>query len=170
MIGKCVACSSLNTLEQFNGDYKKYDKFLYNEIYLGELTEGSLRFNNKKVSFKKHPIECDKEQTYFHLTTKSTNKGIPLSEREPDLRRCERLHWIRPSLETDHVDLCGLSCFVKYVEPYKNTERTHLFNEQERYLIILEERENYYLLITAFYIHENQYLQSTKKRSQRGAN
>ena len=73
-------------------------------------------------------------------------------------------------METDHVDLCGLSCFVKYVEPYKNTERTHLFNEQERYLIILEERENYYLLITAFYIHENQYLQSTKKRSQRGAN
>lgn len=167
---KCVACSSLNTLEQFNGDFKKYDNFLYNEIYLHQLTEGILIFNNKKVSFKKHPIECGKEQTYFHLTTKSTNKGIPLSERNPDLRRCERLHWIRPSLETDHVNLCGFSCFVQYVEPYKNTNRVHLFNEQERYLIILEERKSYYLLITAFYIHEDQYLKSTKKRSLRSSN
>ena len=37
-------------------------------------------------------------------------------------------------------------------EPYKNKERVHLLLEVERYIVILKPRQDYCLLITAFYL------------------
>ena len=164
----CKTCNQLRTLEEFQGDFKRYDEYLYNEIFKKELFAPNFFFNNKQVRFKRYPIECHREQAYFHLTTKAASKDIPMSEREPDLRRCERLHWLRPSIEKNHIEFCGLSCFVYYEEPSKRGKtRINLFNEKERYLIILEDRNDYFLLVTAFYIHEEHYLKSTKKRSEK---
>lgn len=164
----CKTCESLIELDEFNGNFKNYDEYLYNEIYTKRIINNTIYFDNKPVKLKKFPKECNREQAYFHLTTKSADKGIPWSEREPDLRRCERLHWIRPSIENNHIELCGLPCFIYYTEVNKNGKtRIQLFNEKERYLIILEDRDEYLLLITAFYIHEEYYLRNTMRRSER---
>ena len=166
-MNKCIACTDLISLDLFHGNFEKYDNFLYNKIYLQQLTKTKLFFNNKIVKFKKHPIECNKEQAYFHLTTKDTNKKVALSDREPDLRRCERLHWIRSILETNHIDLCPQPCFLYFEEEIKGRQRINIFNESEKYLIVLEDRANYFLFITAFYIHEDYYLKGMIKRYER---
>ena len=164
----CKTCENLILLEEFNGQFKNYDEYLYNEIFLKQIINNNIYFNNKLVKLKKFPKECNREQAYFHLTTIATDKNIPWSEREPDFRRCERLHWMRPSIETNHIELCGLPCFVYYTEIYKgNRTRIHLFNEKERYLIVLEDRNDYILLITAFYIHEDYYLKKTIQTTQK---
>lgn len=161
----CKTCENLILLEEFNGQFKNYDEYLYNEIFLKQIINNNIYFNNKLVKLKKFPKECNREQAYFHLTTIATDKNIPWSEREPDFRRCERLHWMRPSIETNHIELCGLPCFVYYTEIYKgNRTRIHLFNEKERYLIVLEDRNDYILLITAFYIHEDYYLKKNNRK------
>jgi len=163
-MSNCVACTDLKTLDLFHGDYERYDNFLYYKIYLQQLTKPALLFNNKQVKFKKFPIECEKEQAYFHLTTKAASKDVPLSNREPDLRRCERLHWIRPIIETNHMKSCTQPCFLCFEEEINGKNRINLFNKEERYLIVLEDRTDYFLLITAFYIDTDYYLKSIMKR------
>ena len=43
----CKACTQLRTLEEFQGDFKRYDEYLYNEIFKKELFAPNFFFNNK---------------------------------------------------------------------------------------------------------------------------
>ena len=51
-------------------------------------------------------------------------------------------------------------------KPYKNNQRIHLLFEEERYIVVLERRENYVLLITAFYIEYDHTLENKVKEYQ----
>ena len=70
---------------------------------------------------------------------------------------------MRPSIETDHTQLCNQSCFLVYERPYKSNTRICLLNPVDRYFIVLEERKNYYLLVTAFYIDYDNVLEKKLK-------
>ena len=48
-------------------------------------------------------------------------------------------------------------------EPYKSKTRVHLLLEEERYMVVLEERKRYFLLITAFYLDYDHALQKQLK-------
>jgi hypothetical protein len=48
-------------------------------------------------------------------------------------------------------------------EPYGSKTRVHLLLEEERYMVVLERREGYYLLITAFYFDYNHALRKQLK-------
>lgn len=154
----CTVCDSLIEMSEFNHDYDKYMSYLYSQVFKKYLYTNKVFYNGKVIGLKRHPEELGQEQSFFHLTTIASDKETPFSEREPDFRRCERLHWIKPSIETDHVELCNTPCFEDYKDNSRRNERVKLLNEQERYIIILEDRGNYYLLITAFYIEEEYYL------------
>lgn len=145
----CPQLEDLHTYKDFNNNFTEYEDYLYS-IFLKDLFNMKIFYKEKPVSLKKHPMYNDKEESFYHLTCK--NYEWDISKRDPDFRRSERLHWIKQSIETNHSLTYKKDCFLVYKKETNNKVRTHLLNKEDRYIIILEERKDYYLLITAFYI------------------
>lgn len=150
--------------ESFNVDsYREYESSLYKE-YRRQFWETHPMFEGKRVQVRRSPIIDGYEESFVHFTCKNYDGA---ENREPDFRRCERLHWIRPVIE--HY-LCKQTCdencegIKTWEEPYKNTVRVNFLFEEERYLVVLEKRESYCLLITAYYLdYENTLRKHLKK-------
>lgn len=150
----CSALPELVNLSDFNGDFKKYQDHLYHNIFKTEIYNGKIFYNGKCIMLKRYPEYLEKEESFFHLTSKFYNHNE--EDREPDLRRCERLGWIKPAIEVNHLDICNNPCFEMYKKIVSGKERVILLNVEERYNIILEERKEYCILVTAYYIeHDN---------------
>lgn len=80
-----------------------------------------------------------------------------------------RIRWVRAFIENYDCDTskCTDCDGIKVWEkPFKNNQRIHLFFEEERYIVVLERRENYILLITAFYIEYEHTLEKKVKEFQ----
>lgn len=133
------------------GEFIAYDNYLYS-IFRRDFIETHPEFQSYPVNIRRHPLQNGKEYTYFHVTSKDYDEN---TERCPDIRRCERIRWIRAFIENYFCDptLCQDCDGIKYFEvPYKQTQRIYLFFEEEEYVVVLERREHYFLLITAFYV------------------
>lgn len=146
----------LPQLEEYNkySDWKEYEDVLYS-IFSHDFIDSCPVFEAKEVHIRKYPIEFGKEEAFFHVTCQDYLKD---GEREPDLRRCERIRWVRSFIENYKCDpsLCENCDGIKvWVEPYKGNERVHLLLEEERYMVVLEKRDSYILLITAFFLEHN---------------
>lgn len=130
--------------------FDEYDELLY-QIFKHDFIDSKPLYEDKEVIIRKHPLVNDKEQTYFHITSKDYNQN---EERYPDPRRCERIKWVRTFIENDFcIDSCNLCDGLKvWEEPYKTNQRIYLLFEEERYIVIIERRETYCLLITAYYL------------------
>ena len=154
-----ISCPWLPQLEEFENYgnlWSKYEGALY-DIFKTDFIINRPTFKGKNVSVRRYPMEHDKEEAFFHVTCQDYSKN---NNRVPDLRRCERIRWISAFIKNYNScdpSVCKECSGVKvWDEPYKNTKRVHLLLEEERYIVVLEQRENYYLLITAFYFdHEH---------------
>lgn len=131
-------------------DFNKYDDILY-QIFKRDFIDSQPLYENKKVFIRKHPLVNNREQAYFHITSKDYKEN---EERCPDPRRCERIAWVRKFIENDFcLDECDICDGIKvWEEPYKTNKRIYLFLEEEKYVVIIERRETYCLLITAYYL------------------
>lgn len=137
--------------DDYDGNWASYQNELY-AIFKADFLDSKPYFEGKIVTIRKHPIEYGKEEAFFHITCQDYLKD---GERVPDFRRCERIRWVRKFIEEYQCDpaKCVACEGIKvWREPYKATNRVHLLFEEERYIVILEPREKYCLLITAFYI------------------
>lgn len=131
--------------------WKEYEDVLYT-IFKHDFIDSHPFFEGLRVNVKHYPKEFGKEDAFFHTTCKDY---VGEGNRDPDFRRCERIRWIRAFIENYNCDstLCEDCDGVKvWREPYKSKERVHILLEEERYVVILEDRTNYFLLITAFYL------------------
>lgn len=87
-------------------------------------------------------------------------------ERNPDLRRCERIRWVRAFIENYNCDpkLCEDCEGVKvWCETYKGKKRIHFLLVEEKYMVVIEKRPKYYQLITAFYFDYDNALEKKLK-------
>ncbi len=143
--------------------WSEYQDVLY-EIFREDFIKSCPIFENKKVNIRKEPIEFGKEEAFFHITCQDYSKN---GNRNPDLRRCERIRWVRKFIEEYKCDstLCNDCNGIKlWVEPYHSRSRIHILLEEEKYMVVLERRKNYILLITAFYFEwENALKKKLKK-------
>ena len=142
-------------IKRVSGNYKKY----LNELYVyfkEELLNADLRIKNLPVRFREYPPEgLDKEEAFYHLTCR--NYSHKIDHRMPDFNRAERIRIIRAIIDNFlKCEKCILddSCngILMWIEPFNNSNRIHLYLQEERYIIVLEKRTGYYLLITAFYV------------------
>lgn len=137
--------------EDYHNDWPTYENVLY-QIFSEDFLQSQPYFERKRVAAKKYPIQFEKEDAFFHLTCKDYDGNC---ERVPDFRRCERIRWMRAFIENYNCDptLCENCEGVKvWREPYKSRSRVNILLEEERYIVVLEDREKYFLLITAFYL------------------
>ncbi len=148
--------------------YLDYFPNLHKNIFLKDLYNNKIFYRGLPISLKKYPIEADgTESSFYHLTHRNYDTDNT-TDRVPDFQRASRLNWIKPTIETDHNIFCNRQCVFYFEEYFKNGKvRINLLNEKDRYLIVLERRENFLLLITAFYIEYDNALKKKKDKYNR---
>lgn len=130
--------------------YKEYESILYS-IFCDDFINTHPVFEGKQVNIRKHPQVDNREQTFYHVTSKDYHAD---ADRCPDPKRCERIRWIRAFIENYHCDplKCEACDGIKvWDEAYGNNSRVFLLSEEENYMVVIERRVQYVLLITAFY-------------------
>ncbi|MDH6306333.1 hypothetical protein M2459_002696 [Parabacteroides sp. PF5-5] len=150
---------------------KKYDDCLdllsYTESQryktLLSIYERDIYFNKKLIFFEKEvrPTQMNSDEStkmvlFSHLTCKSDSEEGVKKRDNFDMRRSERLHWIR-----HHIDACGgKGVFIFDHEDRirgKNTTRTYIYDKPHKYVIVLEPKrsnQEYFYLLTAYYLDE----------------
>lgn len=137
-------------LEDFNGDYTSFIDAVY-EVFENDFIKHKTKFRGETLRMKWHPIFQERAYTFYHMT----HKGQDEQDREPDLRRCERMPWARPVIEK-----CDSWELKIWPQKRKGANRLCIWLELEDepdYFVIIDVRKDYKLLWTAFvaeYEHE----------------
>lgn len=138
-------------------DFSKWNEYLDSiyEIFKKDFVDNRPIFEGKGVNFRKAPMDGKYEHTFIHLTHKDEyhNSSNP-NDRLPDPRRAERIGWNKAIIENYKCsDICENCDKVLYFEEYyKKNIRVYLLFKDVKFLVIIEKRENYNLLITGYYI------------------
>lgn len=77
------------------------------------------------------------------------------NDRIPDLRRSERINWVKPMIENYECSVkmqCGKILY--WEEMFRGRVRSNLLFATERFHIVLEKARNVYFIITSFYIEK----------------
>jgi hypothetical protein len=133
----------LPPLTLFGGVWPPYEEQLY-EIFRRTLITSGLTFRGLRVSCRYHPPTRGKHAVFWHLIS----DGKDEEERIPDLRRCERLAWIAWIIL--NFETCAE--IITWRNRRKGSEHVILLHTVERYVVVLEEREKYCLLVTAYLV------------------
>lgn len=158
-------CNWLPKLVLYNdyAGWENYQDVIY-QIFRHDFIDTFPEFEGKRVKIRFYPIEFGKEEAFYHVTCQDYEKD---GERVPDFRRCERIKWVRKFIENyqcnleECVDCSGIKMWE---EPYGNNKRVHILFEEERYMVVVERRDRYCLLITAFYFEKDHSLQKKLKK------
>lgn len=131
-------------LNEFGGNYRLYIDAVY-EVFFEDFINHEAFFGSKKLMLKSNPRFQNRAYTFYHMTHKGENED----ERTPDLRRCERIGWAKPCIE--NVDLWSLKFWRQSRKRSENRVCILLDVEDDHdYFVVLEVRETYVLLWTAF--------------------
>ena len=134
-------------------DWTKFDEYeekIY-QIFKGDFIDTHPSFQGTPVKIRYQPYHNGREEAFFHITSQEYAHD---GERLPDNKRCERIRWVRAFIENHECDdICPEPCDgVKvWYEMYRNYRRYHLLLEEENYMVLIEKRQSYTLLITAYY-------------------
>lgn len=131
-------------LNEFGGNYRLYIDAVY-EVFFEDFINHEAFFGSKKLMLKSNPRFQNRAYTFYHMTHKGENED----ERTPDLRRCERIGWAKPCIE--NVDLWSLKFWRQSRKRSENRVCILLDVEDDHdYFVVLEVRETYVFLWTAF--------------------
>lgn len=148
---KCKWLPELMVCENW-AEFSSYEENIY-QVFSHDFIETHPEFEHKPVKIRWHPIVDGREQAFFHVTSKEYTSD---TERCPDPKRCERIRWIRAFIENYDCDpnQCDVYCsgIKVWDEPYKMYTRVYILSEEEKYMVIVERRGTYNLLITAYYL------------------
>lgn len=141
-------------------DFSKWNEYLEGiyVIFKRDFIDSKPFFEGKIVNYRKAPMDGKYEHTFIHLTHKDEyhNSSNP-NDRVPDSKRSERIGWNRAIIENFKCNYTCENCdkvlyFEKY---YKKNVRSYLLFKDAKFLVIIEKRESYNLLITGYYIEYN---------------
>lgn len=140
-----IELPDLILLEDFQGNYNNFIQAVF-DVFQRDFILHKTKFRGEELKLKWHPIYQDKAYTFYHMT----HKGEDEQNREPDLRRCERMPWARPVIEN-----CDKWSLKIWPQIRKGSNRLCIWlsiEDEPDYIIILDVREKYKLLWTAFVI------------------
>ena len=149
----CKWLPKIIELSDYEGNWNNYNEKLY-EIFLNDFIKTKPKFKGKNIQTRKQPQLGNYEHGFIHLTTIANPDSTNINDRLPDLRRCERIEWNRKIIENYLCNDSSCDCrkIYYYEQNYKSTVRINLIFADVRYKVILERRNNYYLLITGYYM------------------
>ena len=124
----------------FGGDWPTYEAEL-NRIFMAEIARAGLVFQGEAVTCRRVQEVDGRWASYWHLV----QEGRVEDDRTPDLRRCERLRWV-PWV----VQNAATHPEVDVWQNTRGTEVNTLLWYREEYLVILGQRNGYWLLRSAY--------------------
>ena len=115
-------------------------------------------------------IEEGKEQTFWHLTSRketySKKEGgriVTVTERLPDLRRSERLEWVK--LILDNYSQISVRYFYHQESNIKRDVRLYLWAHQHDFVVILQKLgRSSSFLVTSFYVDHQRKREEYQRR------
>lgn len=142
------------TMEECGGDWSTYIEAVYS-IFQTDFVLNKPYFRGQRLRLKRHPMSQDKESTFWHITSEGANEA----ERIPDLRRCERIGWIKPIIENSRD-----ASIKVWSSKRKGETRLSLWLECCEYLVILAQRKDYILPWTAYTVTHTHQKTKLQKR------
>jgi hypothetical protein len=134
------------TLPDADGDWKTFIEEAY-AIFRRDFVESQPRFEGLWVRCRRDPVDEEgKVAGFWHCTS----EGAEESSRNPALRRCERIAWVRAIIENS-TEPC-----VDVWDNERRGEMRTLLWYREKFLVVLAVRVRprdgfrYYQLITAY--------------------
>lgn len=145
--------------------WRVYLEALY-QVYQRTLVHGGLSFRGMSVKCRRTPESNFKHFGFWHLV----QVGFPEEDRLPDLERCRRLLWVSWVIQNAGNDP-RIRVFPQ--TPRHGEKKLWVFWLcEQRYAVIVAERDGYCLLKTAFMVHSNKEEEFERdwKASQKGGN
>lgn len=129
-------------LEDFEGNFSKYFKAVY-VVFENDFIKSQPNYEGYKVAVRKYPEVDGLHRTFYHITHEGEDEG----NRQPDIRRIERIRFPRFVIENSkHNEI------LIWRNKRGKDDRILLFNQAENYVVVLTERNNFCLFITAYLI------------------
>lgn len=147
----------LVTMESFGGNWASFFNAVYNYFHQDFVVNKPV-FRGKRLGLKRHPEYDGKSATFWHMMS----EGSVEEERTPDIRRCERIRWPKSIIDNDSDTNIKV-----WAEKKGGNKRIHIWFEQEGYLVVLDDRRDYILPWTAFYIEREHERKKYDKRFER---
>ena len=157
MVMQPVWLPDLILMTASGGDWGRFFSAVY-AAFEQDFVLNKPEFRGKRLGLKRHPEYAGKSATFWHMIS----TGEVEAEREPDLRHCERIRWPKPIIENDS-DLA----LKVWAEPRGKQQRIHIWFEAEGYLVVLDDRGEYILPWTAFFIEHEHERRKYNKRWER---
>ena len=82
------------TLEEYGGNYQTYIDAIY-DVFFRDFIQHKATFGTNKLNLRFKPLQQNRAYAFYHMT----HVGEDEDNRLPDLRRCERMPWARPTIE-----------------------------------------------------------------------
>ena len=141
-----VNCEKLPTrLEYslFRYDWTTYKEGLY-RIFQRDFLNNEIEFNGKRVDIIHEKFFEGKERSFWHIIS----EGMEDVNRSPNADRCASISWVKPLIEDDGSCI-SYRLWVKYHDKTKR-DRYYIWCTAANYMVILEDRDSHYKLITAY--------------------
>ncbi len=129
----------LVSLNDHCGDWQGYIDAVY-AVFCRDFLQLRPQFRDEPVMIGKQIID-GKMRTFWHVTT----EGDIEVQRTPDMRRCERIGWIRPVIEHD-----GDPFVLSWPSQRGRSVREVLWLEEMDFAVILEKRPECWWLWTTY--------------------
>jgi len=139
-------------LSDCGGDWDLYLDVVH-EAFLDDIDRTWLMYKGRRITSPKQPESLGRGIGFWHVIS----EGSTEEERIPDLRRCERVPWIRYIVENAHTH-----DEIDVWQNQRGTTTNILFWYKEEYLVIIADRKSYWILKTAYCT-----LQTGRKRALR---
>lgn len=140
--------------------YKEYEDYLYG-IFLSEIYGKIDDYKGKKVTMRRTPEIYERYESFYHIICDKIDKDSWY----PNLERASRLTWGKaiiqhnPCLESS----CNCSGLLSWDKIEGSRSIHKILFKDKKYLVILEERAEYWLYITSYYIEDSYRLRKLTK-------
>lgn len=147
MYANCKKLPSRLEWSMFRGDAKLYKEALYS-VFKRDFLNGDLQFRGKNVDIIHEKFFEGKERSFWHIIS----EGDVDVDRELNTDRCASIPWAKPLIEDDG-NCEKYRIWVKWHDKSKR-DRYYIWCTEINYMVILEDRETHFKLITAYNVLE----------------
>jgi len=134
------------TLGNCGGSWDVYLETQYQKFRADFIGSKPSVFHPKNWSTKRHPLSGGKEATFWHITSEGTTE----EDRVPDMRRMERVGWIRPMIDAHS----SKDRVCSWPTERKGESRPNIAVPDFSFIVVLEEHPTYVMLWTAFHVEQ----------------
>lgn len=143
---KLIECQDYNK-------YLEYENHIY-QIFIDEYVNSSNTFLGKRLGVRKDPKLNNRYNGFVHYICGHDMKY-------PDFNRCSRIKWGKRIIDLIAADIDNTKKYNMKI--YLKDKKYHILLEKERFLIVIEDKRDYMMLITAVYLDHNHSLRKKQK-------